>query len=70
MLYDERLDISPGVKFKDADLFGIPKRLVIGKKGLQNGELEFVQRRTKEKQILKFDRQNPGAVTALCAQIG
>ncbi|MBI4889514.1 MAG: proline--tRNA ligase [Acidobacteria bacterium] len=46
VLYDDR-ELSPGVKFKDADLVGIPFRVNIGKK-LASGMLELVNRRTKE----------------------
>ncbi len=44
-LFDDR-DERPGVKFKDADLIGIPYRITIGKK-LGEGLVEFVQRRGK-----------------------
>lgn len=44
-LLDDR-DERPGVKFKDADLIGIPFRIVAGKK-LSEGKIEFVERRTK-----------------------
>jgi prolyl-tRNA synthetase len=43
---DDR-DERPGVKFKDADLLGFPIRLVIGKRGLENNEIEMVERKTK-----------------------
>lgn len=43
---DDR-DERPGVKFKDADLLGMPIRVVIGKKGLDNNEIEVVIRKTK-----------------------
>ncbi len=46
-LLDDR-DERPGVKFKDADLVGIPFRITVGKK-LGEGLLEFNVRRTKEK---------------------
>jgi prolyl-tRNA synthetase len=42
-LLDDR-DERPGVKFKDADLFGIPFRLVIGQKGLARGVVEWKER--------------------------
>jgi len=45
VLLDDR-DERPGVKFKDADLIGIPYRVVAGK-GLADGKVEFVERRTK-----------------------
>jgi len=45
-LLDDR-DERPGVKFKDADLIGIPYRIVIGKK-LASGMVEFVERKTRK----------------------
>ncbi len=47
VLYDDR-DERPGVKFKDADLVGIPFRLVAGKK-VTDGKVELVLRSTREK---------------------
>ncbi len=44
-LLDDR-DERPGVKFKDADLIGIPYRITIGKK-LSEGKVEFLDRRTR-----------------------
>ncbi|GBD97613.1 MAG TPA: hypothetical protein ENG83_01560 [Nitrospirae bacterium] len=41
-------DERPGVKFKDADLIGIPYQIIIGKKGLKEGLVEFKSRETKE----------------------
>jgi prolyl-tRNA synthetase len=43
VLYDDRRRVSPGVKFKDAELIGIPTIIVIGK-GLANGVLEIRDR--------------------------
>ncbi len=43
---DDR-DERPGVKFKDADLLGFPLRVVVGGKGLDNNQIEVVERRTK-----------------------
>ncbi len=37
----------PGIKFKDADLLGLPVRINIGKRGLEQNELEVVDRKTK-----------------------
>jgi prolyl-tRNA synthetase len=53
VVLDDR-DLSPGVKFKDCELLGIPYRIVVGKKGLQAGELEFGIRRDKSKKSLPF----------------
>ena len=44
VLLDDR-DERPGVKFKDADLIGIPYRITVGKK-LSSGKIEFAERRT------------------------
>jgi prolyl-tRNA synthetase len=44
-LLDDR-DERPGVKFKDADLIGVPFRITVGKK-LAGGMVEFVERKTK-----------------------
>jgi prolyl-tRNA synthetase len=44
-LLDDR-DERPGVKFKDADLIGIPYRITVGKK-LGEGKVEFVERRSR-----------------------
>ncbi|HKE29815.1 MAG TPA: proline--tRNA ligase [Bryobacteraceae bacterium] len=45
-LLDDR-DERPGVKFKDADLIGVPFRVVVGKK-LAGGQVEMVERKTRQ----------------------
>lgn len=52
-LLDDR-DERPGVKFKDADLIGIPYRVTVGKK-LANGHVEVVERRTKQSTDVAVD---------------
>jgi prolyl-tRNA synthetase len=47
VLLDDR-DARPGVKFADAELIGIPHRLVIGDRGLETGKLEYRHRRDSE----------------------
>ena len=54
VLYDDR-DMSPGAKFKDADLIGIPYRIVVGKKVKEN-KVEIQKRATGEKQEIEIDR--------------
>jgi prolyl-tRNA synthetase len=54
VLYDDR-DVSPGVKFADADLLGAPARLVVGSKGLARGVLEWRSRATGEERELPVD---------------
>ncbi len=51
-LLDDR-DARPGVKFADAELIGIPHRVVIGERGLDAGELEYRHRRDSESRQLK-----------------
>jgi prolyl-tRNA synthetase len=47
VLYDDREE-TPGVKFKDADLLGIPLRLTLGEKNLKKGLVEIKKRKTGE----------------------
>ena len=54
VLLDDR-DERPGVKFKDADLIGIPMQLVVGGKGLARGIVEAKDRRTGEKAELSLE---------------
>jgi prolyl-tRNA synthetase len=51
VLYDDR-DASPGVKFADADLLGMPLQLVVGAKGLAKGIVERKVRATGERSEL------------------
>jgi len=55
VLYDDR-DIRPGVMFNDMELIGIPARLVIGERGLDEGKLEFKYRTADENEDLPVDR--------------
>ncbi len=48
VLHDDREGMSPGAKFKDADLLGFPLRVMVGSKGLKDGVVELKDRRTKE----------------------
>ena len=48
VLHDDREGLSPGAKFKDADLLGFPLRAMVGSKGLKDGVVELKNRRTKE----------------------
>ena len=54
ILYDDR-DASPGVKFADADLLGMPIRLTVGAKGLARGVVERRNRKTGEDDELPVD---------------
>jgi prolyl-tRNA synthetase len=54
VIIDDR-DERAGVKFKDADLIGIPVRITIGAKSLQNNEVEIKKRWEKEPELIKLD---------------
>ncbi|MDO9231724.1 MAG: proline--tRNA ligase [bacterium] len=54
VLYDDR-ELSAGEKFADSDLIGIPYRIVISKKSLENGGLEIKKRNEKESKIIKIE---------------
>ncbi|MBQ3170652.1 MAG: proline--tRNA ligase [Mailhella sp.] len=54
-LYDDREE-RPGVKFKDADLIGLPVQITVGGKGLKNGIIEVKNRRTGEKSTIDADK--------------
>ena len=54
VLFDDR-DTRPGVKFADAELIGIPHRLVISERGLDAGELEYRHRRDDDSRMMKRD---------------
>lgn len=52
VLYDDRDDLRPGFKFKDADLIGIPYHIIVGEKNFKNGDIEFKVRKTGERSII------------------
>jgi prolyl-tRNA synthetase len=54
VLYDDREE-TPGVKFKDADLIGIPLRVTLGEKNLKKGLVEIKKRKTGEILLVKID---------------
>ncbi|ANJ27543.1 proline--tRNA ligase [Agromyces aureus] len=62
VLYDDRPKVSPGVKFGDAELIGVPRILIVGR-GAADGEVELWNRRTGERQTLSA----ADAVAALTA---
>ncbi|HEV7454167.1 MAG TPA: His/Gly/Thr/Pro-type tRNA ligase C-terminal domain-containing protein, partial [Candidatus Saccharimonadales bacterium] len=51
VLYDDRIDARPGEKFADADLLGIPHRIVISEKTLAAGQVEVKKRTDTEAQM-------------------
>lgn len=64
VLYDDR-DERPGVKFNDADLIGIPLRLVVGERALEEGGLELRRRDGTARWIVPVDE----AVERVCQTV-
>ena len=55
VLYDDRPKVSPGVKFKDAELIGLPTIVVVGR-NLAEGTVEVRDRRTGEREEIPADQ--------------
>jgi prolyl-tRNA synthetase len=53
VLFDDR-EVSAGEKFADADLIGIPLRVVVSQKSLERGGVEVKERKTEKTEILKI----------------
>lgn len=53
-LFDDR-EVNAGMKFGDADVIGIPRRLIMGKTYLKDGRVEIEDRKTKSKNILSLE---------------
>jgi len=51
VLYDDRVKVSPGVKFGDAELVGVPKIVIVGR-GAADGQVELWDRATGEREAL------------------
>ena len=56
VLLDDRDDVRPGVKFADAELIGIPHRVVIGERGLKSGSVEYQNRREGKTRELPLEQ--------------
>lgn len=54
VLLDDRNE-RPGVKFADMELIGIPHQIVIGDRGLKQGQLEYKGRQDKDKQLIALE---------------
>jgi prolyl-tRNA synthetase len=56
VLYDDRADKSPGEKFADSDLVGIPHRIVVSPKTLAENSAELKQRNQQEASLVPLDQ--------------
>jgi prolyl-tRNA synthetase len=54
VLYDDRRGVSPGVKFNDSELLGVPTIVIVGKR-LAEGFVEVKDRRSGERQDVPVD---------------
>jgi len=54
VILDDRVKVSPGVKFGDAELIGVPQIVIVGK-GLANGEVDLWNRATGERRAVKLE---------------
>jgi len=54
VIYDDRRQVSPGVKFKDSELIGVPTIVVVGR-GLADGTIEVKDRRSGERRVVPVD---------------
>jgi prolyl-tRNA synthetase len=61
VLFDDRPE-RPGVKFKDADLIGVPYRVTVGKRKVEQGLAEIFHRSTKRIEDVKLDAVVPSLV--------
>ncbi|MBW6471971.1 MAG: proline--tRNA ligase [Anaerolineaceae bacterium] len=64
VLFDDRKE-SPGVKFNDADLLGIPLRITVAERSLAQGQVEFKIRHEKEKQTVSLEDVLPQTMHTL-----
>ncbi len=55
VLFDDRNSVQAGVKFNDADLIGIPVQVIVGERGLKEGEVEIKIRKSGERFNVKID---------------
>ncbi|HOJ18857.1 MAG TPA: proline--tRNA ligase [Ignavibacteriaceae bacterium] len=55
VLFDDRSEVSAGVKFNDADLLGMPVQVIIGEKKLKTGQVEFKIRATQERKDIPLE---------------
>ncbi|GAB5079480.1 proline--tRNA ligase [Arthrobacter sp. AD-310] len=64
VIYDDRFKVSPGVKFGDAELLGVPTILAVGR-GLVDGVVEIKDRRTGEAENVAVDKAVDYVVNAV-----
>jgi prolyl-tRNA synthetase len=69
VLYDDRVKVSPGVKFKDAELIGVPTIVVVGK-GLVDGVVEVKDRASGERENVPVGEVVDHVIRTVCEPVG
>jgi prolyl-tRNA synthetase len=64
VLYDDRPDVSAGVKFNDADLIGIPLRATVSPRSLEKDSIEVKRRDAAESELIPY-AEFPGRLEAV-----
>ncbi len=64
VLFDDRAGVSPGFKFKDADLLGFPLNVIVGEKHLKEGNVEIKIRETGDRKVVKKEE-----AVAVCKEL-
>ncbi len=67
VILDDR-DERAGVKFADNDLIGFPFQVVVGKKGLAEGAVEFKDRRSGERDLVSLESAAKTILAAICTE--
>jgi prolyl-tRNA synthetase len=65
VMYDDRRAVSPGVKFKDAELIGVPTIVIVGR-GLADGIIELRDRRTDARRDVAVDDAVDAVIAEVC----
>jgi prolyl-tRNA synthetase len=68
VVLDDR-EVTAGVKFADADLVGFPVQVVVGKRGIESGEIDLKVRATGERSKVRLDSATDGALGALAGAL-
>lgn len=55
VLYDDRSDVQAGQKFAESDLLGVPTRIVVSKRSLEQGGVEVKRRTSNEQKVINLD---------------
>ena len=55
ILYDDRIDVSAGIRFGESDLIGIPLKLIVSPKTLAQNSIELKHRKTGETQVVRIN---------------